>query len=92
MTSNASTLAGSTVEQLEKASVRSASSKPFSSENEQPSVKQVGKGETTNSGDEDGVVYPGALQLTLLTIALCLAVFLIALVCSLSLDGCSKCG
>ncbi|KAI5850055.1 major facilitator superfamily domain-containing protein [Tricharina praecox] len=75
MTSTSPTLAGSTVEPNEKASTRSPS--PAGMVLPSKEIEDVTSSDSTDV--EDGTQYPGRLPLTLISIALCLAVFLVAL-------------
>jgi hypothetical protein len=78
MASNTPTLFDPSAEQHELGSLHSQSPKPEAVEKEQQE-QQV----TEETPDEEGV-YPRGIELTLITIGLCLAVFLVALVSCLS--------
>ncbi|KAA8895635.1 major facilitator superfamily domain-containing protein [Sphaerosporella brunnea] len=90
MASNAPTLVEGTTEheKSEKQSTQSASNKDQPSiaekteavtQAETPTCNSSEATATVNSGGEDETQYPGRLQLSLITLALCLAVFLVAL-------------
>jgi len=76
MTSTVPTLAGSTIEPNEKASSRS----PSPAGVVPPTKEFEGVGSDHSEGGEDETQYPGPVALALISLALCLAVFLVALV------------
>jgi len=80
MTSAAPTLAGSAVEPNEKVLTRSPSPAGVAPSKE---IKDTRSSGSDGGDDDDETEYPSKLPLALITVALCLAVFLVALVSDL---------
>jgi len=81
MTSAAPTLAGSAVEPNEKVLTRSPS--PAGVAPSKKEIKDTRSSGSDGGDDDDETEYPSKLPLALITVALCLAVFLVALVSDL---------